>query len=73
MENCSADRPVCLVHGAKFYWDSYSCLFLKQLFRLLQPKPHYRIHKNEQDNEISTYGPYKFSAFGKVLVFIFCM
>ena len=39
----------------------------------MQPKPHYRIHKNEQDNAVSTHGPYKFSAFDQLLFFSVCL
>jgi hypothetical protein len=38
----------------------------------LQANPHYFIHKNEQHNAVSTHGPYKFSAFGQLLVFSVC-
>jgi hypothetical protein len=51
-------------------WDS--CLLRNQLFHLLQPKPNYRNHKNEQDNTVSTHGTYEFSAFGQLLMFIVC-
>jgi hypothetical protein len=63
---CNSNWRIAVQTGRCFrctvqsFIDVYSCLFLEQLFRLLQPKSHYCIHKNEHDNAVFTHGPYKF-------------